>query len=296
MTSSAQFNREIVVRFAPSPNGLLHLGHAYAAILAHDYARERGARFLLRIEDIDTARSKPEFVDAIFADLLWLGLDWDGEVIFQSDRFDDYAVAVERLKRRGLLYPCFCSRSEIRVAQEKHGKKQGADGPIYPGTCRNIDASGAAARMKMEAHSWRLDVDKAHAITGQLQWHDEQLGLQLADPSSLGDVVLVPKDTPVSYHLAVTVDDARDAVTDVVRGMDLFASTHIHRLLQGLLDLPTPKYVHHGLLLDETGSKLAKSRASSSLSQLRKAGENGKRLAEKLRNSILPVGNSLLEG
>ncbi len=295
MTSSAQLNRENVVRFAPSPNGLLHLGHAYAAIFAHDYARKKGSRFLLRIEDIDTTRSKPEFVDAIFADLLWLGLDWDGEVIFQSTRFDDYVVAVEGLKQSGLLYPCFCSRSEIRATQDKHGGKQGADGSIYPGTCRDIGAAEAAARMTREAHSWRLDVEKAHVVTGQLQWHDEQLGMQLADPSSLGDVVIVPKETPVSYHLAVTLDDARDGVTQVVRGMDLLSSTHIHRLLQGLLDLPTPRYVHHGLLLDETGSKLAKSRASASLSQLRKAGENGEQMADNLRNSILPVGISLSE-
>lgn len=295
MTSRVDIEEDIVARFAPSPNGLLHMGHAYAAIIAHDFARERGGRFLLRIEDIDIARSKPEFVDAILADLRWLGLDWDEEIIFQSQRFDDYAAAIEKLKSRELLYPCFCSRSDIRAAQSKGGEIAGPDGPIYPGTCRNLCHTEAAQRAKAESHNWRLNVSKAAAIAGLLTWQDERLGEQRADPQALGDVVLVPKDTPVSYHLAVTLDDARDAITHVVRGEDLFASTHIHRLLQAVLELPTPIYMHHRILLDETGGKLAKSRDSASLSVLRSAGADGKEIATNLRNRIFPVGISLSE-
>lgn len=296
MTSRGYVSQDLVVRFAPSPNGLLHLGHAYAACVAYDYARERGGTLLLRIEDIDGGRSKPEFVDAILADLRWLGLDWDGDVIFQSQRLDSYAEAAEQLKSRDLLYPCFCSRSSMRAVQEAEGLKQGPDGPIYPGTCRNLDRSEAAKRMKNEAYSWRLDVQKALHLVSELSWHDEQHGVQIADPAALGDVVLIPKDTPVSYHLAVALDDARDGITHVVRGEDLFASTHIHRLLQALLDLPVPHYVHHAVLLDETGSKLAKSRDSASLAVLREAGKQGYQLASDIRKKIFPVGIILSKG
>lgn len=290
MTSTPKINPDIVVRFAPSPNGLLHLGHAYAAMVAHDYARERGGRFLLRIEDIDTDRSKAAFVEAILADLRWLGLDWDGDPIFQSERFDDYAVGIEELKARGLLYPCFCSRSDMRRIQQRSGLEKGPDGPIYPGTCRHLDAGAAAERMEQDPHSWRLDVGKALAITGPLTWDDALAGKQIADPGALGDVVLVPKDTPVSYHLAVTLDDGRDGITHVVRGQDLFASTHIHRLLQALLDQPTPAYLHHPLLRDETGLKLAKSRDSDSLQAQRMSGVDGAKLADALRNGMFPDG------
>lgn len=293
MTSSAHLNRDIVVRFAPSPNGLLHLGHAYAAMVAHDFARAGGGRFLLRIEDIDSGRSRPEFVTAIRDDLRWLGLDWDGDVIFQSERLDSYAAAADRLKAMDLLYPCFCTRSDMRHLQEDGPQPEGPDGPIYAGTCRHLDPELARRRALTEPHSWRLDVTKAAEIAGPLRWTDERHGAQLSDPARLGDVILVPKDMPVAYHLAVTLDDARDAISHVVRGDDLFASTDIHRLLQALLDLPTPTYFHHPLLCDENGGKLAKSRDSASLSVLRLAGESGHRLLQDFRQGIFPVGISL---
>ena len=293
MTSTPKINQDIVVRFAPSPNGLLHLGHAYAAIVAYDYARHHDGRLLLRIEDIDTARSKTEFVDAILADLQWLGLDWDGDPIFQSTRFNEYARVAEKLKQRSLLYPCFCTRSSMRELQEQEPLEPGPDGPIYAGTCRHLDRHEAERRVASEPHCWRLDVNKATNATGTLTWYDEFLGEQEADPAALGDVVLVPKETPVAYHLAVTLDDARDEISHVVRGHDLFASTHIHRLLQALLDLPTPIYVHHRLLLDDSGQKLAKSRDSNSLSKLRETGIDGIDLANKLRTGQLPLGITL---
>ncbi len=293
MTSRGYVSQDVVVRFAPSPNGLLHLGHAYAACAAYDYARERDGKLLLRIEDIDRVRSKPEYVEAILADLQWLGLEWDGAVIFQSERLDSYTKAAKRLREMDLLYPCFCSRSNMRAAQKKEGPHEGPDGPIYPGTCRRLDTVQADARRRLEPHSWRLDVEKALQLADNLVWHDERLGDQQADPAALGDVVLVPKDMPVSYHLAVTLDDARDGITHIVRGADLFASTHIHRLLQALLDLPVPRYFHHPVLLDETGNKLSKSRDSASLAVLRKKGVDGKDLANRLRKNIFPVGITL---
>ena len=293
MTSSPHVNRDIVVRFAPSPNGLLHLGHAYAAMVAHDYARERGGLFLLRIEDIDSGRSRPHFVESILADLQWLGLEWDGDVIFQSDRLDGYAGAVERLKAMDLLYRCFCSRASMRRAQEDDSQAEGPDGPIYAGTCRHLHPARSIERARTESYSWRLDVGKAIAMTGPLEWMDKRHGKQVNRPEKLGDVVLVPKDTPVAYHLAVTLDDARDGITHVVRGDDLFASTDIHRLLQALLDLPTPIYFHHPLLLDASGTKLSKSRDSASLSVLRTAGRSGYQMTEELKQGIFPVGISL---
>tara|TARA_R110000796_G_scaffold8843_4_gene28686 strand:- start:18504 stop:19394 length:891 start_codon:yes stop_codon:yes gene_type:complete len=293
MTSSTQLKRDIVVRFAPSPNGLLHLGHAYAAMVAHDFARERDGRFLLRIEDIDSGRSRPEFVEAILADLQWLGLIWDGDVIFQSERFESYAVAVERLKDMDMLYRCFCTRTSMRQTQEAGPQPEGPDGPIYAGTCRHLDPALARERARTEPHSWRLDVAKAIARTGPLDWYDERHGEQIIHAEKLGDVVIVPKDTPVAYHLAVTLDDARDGISHVVRGDDLFASTDIHRLLQALLDLPTPIYFHHPLLLDESGAKLSKSRDSASLSVLRTAGRSGYELLQELRAANFPVGISL---
>lgn len=293
MTSSAQLNADVVVRFAPSPNGLLHLGHAYAAMVAHDFARVRGGRFLLRIEDIDQGRSRAEFIAAILEDLRWLGLDWDGEVIFQSERLDSYAASADRLKALDLLYPCFCSRSDLRRLQEERRQPEGPDGPIYAGTCRHLDPELVAKRAATEPHCWRLDIAEAVKRTGPLEWMDERHGTQLCQPERLGDVVLVPKEAPVAYHLAVTVDDARDRITHVVRGNDLFASTHIHRLLQALLDLPTPVYFHHPLLRDEKGEKLAKSRDSASLSVLRSGGQGGHRILQDLRQGIFPVGISL---
>ncbi len=277
----------IVTRFAPSPNGPLHLGHAYSAIVAHDLARERGGRFLLRIEDIDGARSRPELADEFRADLAWLGLEWE-EVPAQSRRTAAYDMAAATLAASGLLYPCRCTRAEIAAA----AATVGPDGPVYPGTCRG--ASFGAD----EAVAWRLDVAEALRRTGPLAWFDQRAGARLARPGLAGDVVLVRKDadTPASYHLAVTIDDAADGVTLVTRGMDLFPATHVHRLLQALLDLPAPSWRHHPLLLDETGHKLAKRRNSPSLADRRRAGEDGRPLADSLRAGRLPAGITLGEG
>ena len=276
----------IVTRFAPSPNGPLHLGHAYSAIVAHDLARERGGRFLLRIEDIDGARSRPELAEEFRADLAWLGLEWE-EVPAQSSRLVAYAAAAERLREMGLLYPCRCTRAEVAAA----AVAKGPDGPVYPGTCRDkaVGYDGAA---------WRLDVTAALERTGPLSWVDEVHGEQAARPDLAGDVVLVRKeaDTPASYHLAVTLDDAADGVTLVTRGMDLFPATHVHRLLQALLGLPVPAWHHHALLLDSDGTKLAKRRNSPSLADRRRAGEDGPALADALRAGRLPAGVTLSEG
>jgi glutamyl-Q tRNA(Asp) synthetase len=276
----------IVTRFAPSPNGPLHLGHAWSSIVAHDLAKERNGRFLLRIEDIDGARSRPELADEFRADLAWLGLGWD-EVPAQSTRLDAYAKAADKLRSDGLLYPCRCTRAEIAAA----ATKTGPDGPVYPGTCRD-------ASFDPDEAAWRLVVAEALRRTGPLTWLDERAGEQAARPELLGDVVLVRKEaeTPASYHLAVTIDDAADGVTLVTRGMDLFPATHIHRLLQALLGLPVPTWHHHPLLLDESGAKLAKRRWSPSLADRRRAGEDGGALADSLRAGRLPAGITFGEG
>lgn len=280
-----------VTRFAPSPNGSLHLGHAFSAIVAHGLARARGGRFLLRVEDIDGARSRPELAAEFRADLAWLGLEWV-EVAPQSARIAAYDRAAARLRELGLLYPCRCTRADIAaaVAAAGGGLAHGADGPIYPGTCRarGVDPSGGPV-------AWRLDVAAALARTGPLEWVDELAGPQRARPQSLGDVVLIRRDraTPASYHLAATLDDAADGVTLVTRGADLFAASHIHRLLQELLGLPVPVWHHHPLLLGSDGRKLAKRRGSPSLADRRRAGEDGHALADALRALTLPAGISL---
>ena len=269
----------LVTRFAPSLNGHLHLGHALSAIVAHDLAKAGGGRFLLRIEDIDGPRSRPELAEEFRRDLEWLGLEWE-EVPAQSTRLTSYAAAAEILKARGLLYPCTCTRKEIEDA----GAVEGSDGLIYPGTCKHRapDPSRPAA--------WRLDAAKALAATGPLTWEDALAGPQAVDHTGLGDVVLVRKDLPASYHLAVTLDDAADGVTLVTRGADLFAASHIHRTLQALLGLPVPRWHHHPLLTDETGQKLAKRRGSPALAERRQAGEDGRMLAEQLRLQHLRLG------
>jgi glutamyl-Q tRNA(Asp) synthetase len=286
--------QDIVTRFAPSPNGLLHLGHAYAAMTAHDFARTRDGRFLLRIEDIDGIRSRPEYIAAIEEDLRWLGLVWDGEVLFQSQRIKRYHRALEQLRAHHLVYRCFCSRGQIADAIRAQPVRHGPDGPAYPGTCRMIPDSDAEQRGQKEAHCWRLSMDKALStldVPDGLRWHDAVAGPQLADPAQFGDVVLWRKDAPASYHLAATVDDAADGITHVVRGLDLFAYTALHRLLQQLLNLPVPAYHHHPLLIDETGRKLAKSRHSNALQSLRQSGVDGGELINRLRIANFPIGN-----
>jgi len=270
---------DIVTRFAPSPNGPLHLGHAFAAIIAHDLARERGGRFLLRIEDIDGPRSRGELADAFRRDLEWLGLEWE-DMPAQSTRLERYAAAASRLDDMGLIYKCTCTRREIETA----ARRKGPEGPIYPGTCkqRAYDPGRPAAL--------RLDVERALALTGDLRWTDEIAGEQATDPRLGGDPVIVRKDLPASYHLAATLDDAADGVTLVTRGADLFSATHVHRLLQALLNLPVPRWHHHRLLLDDDGRKLAKRRGSPALSDRREAGEDGLMLARRLRLQHLHLG------
>jgi glutamyl-Q tRNA(Asp) synthetase len=263
-----------VTRFAPSPTGLLHLGHAYAALFAWVCARGAGGRFLLRIEDIDRGRCRPEFTDAILEDLAWLGLDWDGPVRRQSEHFADYRGGLARLEAAGLIYPCFCTRAAIQAEIARAGAApQGGEGPLYPGSCRALSAAERQARIAAgESYALRLDMAQAAARAGPLDWEDSEAGRVVADPLSHGDVVLARKDTPASYHLAVTVDDALQGVTLVTRGRDLFGATHVHRLLQALLDLPTPRYWHHRLLTDASGKRFAKRDRSLTLRALREAG------------------------
>ncbi|MFA5120376.1 tRNA glutamyl-Q(34) synthetase GluQRS [Zavarzinia sp.] len=266
----------ITTRFAPSPTGGLHLGHAFAAWFAHDRARAAGGRFLLRLEDIDRTRCRPAFEAGIVEDLTWLGLAWDGPIRRQSDHFDDYRAALERLEGLGVLYPCFCTRAEIAAEiQAAGGAPQGPAGPLYPGTCRRLSPAERAVRLAEGGdHALRLDIGKALALAGGgLTWFDEKAGLQAARPELLGDVVLARKETPASYHLAVTVDDALQEITLVTRAIDLFPATHIHRLLQALLGLPTPCYHHHGLVMGEDGVRLAKRDKALTLAAMREAGE-----------------------
>lgn len=275
----------VVTRFAPSPTGRLHLGHAASAIRAHDFARGRGGTFLLRIEDIDGTRSREENVAGIVEDLAWLGLAWDGPVVRQSARLALYDAALDRLRAMGLLYRCTCTRADIAASlSAPHGP-----GAVYPGTCRARDVDPALP------HCWRLDMGKAFQIlpelvSGELTWHDSLAGRIVADPASHGDVVLARKDAPASYHLAVVVDDAAQGVTDIVRGIDLFDSTHVHRLLQALLGLPTPRYHHHPLLTDAAGRRLAKRDGAPTLADLRAQGMDGLTLAVTLRAGRLPIG------
>lgn len=266
----------LVTRFAPSPTGLLHLGHAHSALLGWRRARAAGGRFLLRIEDIDRGRCREEFVDAIAEDLAWLGMDWEQPVRRQSAHLADYRSALDRLEHMGFVYPCFCTRAAIaaevaRAAAAPHG----AESSLYPGTCRRLDAAERAARMAAgESYALRLDIGAAVRRTGALSWEDEARGRVAAEPASHGDVVLARKDAPTSYHLAVTVDDALQGVTLVTRGADLFAATHVHRLLQALLDLPTPRYLHHPLLTDAGGRRYAKRDRPLTLRALREAGRS----------------------
>lgn len=282
----------IVTRFAPSPTGRLHLGHAYSALRAHDHARERGGAFLLRIEDIDPGRSRAEHVDGIIEDIAWLGLTWDDAILYQSERLPLYRAALERLRERGLAYPCFCTRSEIAAeVAASAAAPHGPDGPHYPGTCRALPPDERARRMEGEPHAWRLDMAKAAALAGPLGWTDDGETIRAA-PESFGDVILARKDAPVSYHLAVTVDDAAQGVTDVVRGRDLFAATHVHRLLQALLGLPTPAYHHHALLMGADGKRLAKRSGAPTIADLRAAGVDAGELVAGLRAGKLPAGYS----
>lgn len=269
----------IVTRFAPSPTGLLHLGHAFAALAA----AQAGEPFLLRIEDIDTTRVREEFVGAIFEDLAWLGLRWEEPVLRQSTRFDAYRSALSELNRLGLLYPCFCTRKEIaaeiaRASEAPHGP----EGPLYPGTCRHLSEIERKSRIASGAtYALRLHARKAASAVGPLAFteHDSAIAV---DPLLFGDVVLARKETPVSYHLAVVVDDAFQDVTLVTRGVDLLPATHIQRVLQALLGLPEPAYAHHRLILDSEGRKFSKRDKAVTLRELRASGETSASLRSKL--------------
>jgi len=273
-----------ILRFAPSPNGYLHLGHAYSALLNADLAREFGGRLLLRIEDIDAARCRPEYEATIFEDLAWLGICWQEPVRRQSEHFDDYQAAISRLEAQGLIYASFESRSEIAVLvaeRERQGRwPRDPDGvPLYPGRARKMSAVERKRRIDAgDPFALRLAMDAAVARAGVLTWSEVgtgpqgQTGVVTAAPQMWGDVVLARKEIPTSYHLAVAVDDALQGVTDVVRGQDLFWSTSIHRLLQALLGLPEPVYRHHRLIVDATGRKLSKSTQATSLRELRASG------------------------
>jgi len=274
----------IVTRFAPSPTGYLHLGHAYAALFAAQAARHKAGRFLVRIEDIDTGRCRAEFEDAIYEDLAWLGLNWEHPVRRQSDCMTKYQDALTRLDEMGVIYPCFCTRKDI-VAEiqsaggaphlSSHPTAVGPDGPLYPGTCRKLSPEeGQAKTASGKPFALRLDIQKALQITGPLHWTDSDRGEMTAEPEIFGDVILARKDTPTSYHLSVTLDDHIQGITLVTRGEDLLLATHIHRTLQALLGLCTPCYRHHGLLKGADGLRLAKRDKAATIRSLRESGHN----------------------
>ncbi|OSQ39479.1 tRNA glutamyl-Q(34) synthetase GluQRS [Thalassospira mesophila] len=263
-----------VTRFAPSPTGYLHLGHAASAIFA---ARSAGGdgRFLLRVEDIDQTRARPEYIEAIYHDLAWLGLTWEMPVRVQSAHFNDYQAVLDRLTDRDLLYPCFCTRKDIQAEIARIGNApHGPDGALYPGTCRHLSAAECHDRIAAgESYALRLDMGRAMTQAGRrLYWHDRAAGRQVATPEIFGDVVLARKDTPTSYHVSVTLDDHLQEISLVTRGEDLFFASHLHRLLQELLGYAVPEYHHHKLLTGPDGKRFAKRDKSETLQSMRKAG------------------------
>ena len=284
MNAIATTSQKIATRFAPSPSGLMHLGHAYSALFAHRLAVSGEGRFVLRIEDIDSGRCKPEFEDAIIEDLAWLGLEWEEPFLRQSERLDVYFYALTRLEEAGLLYPCFCTRSDIaeeikQAGAAPHLSHYGPDGPLYPGICKHLSALERAQRIAdQEPHALRLDMAKAVSAAGTLTWHDRTRGEQTAQPEIFGDIVLARKDVATSYHLAVTIDDAAQGVNLVTRGDDLFAATHIHRLLQALLNLEVPEWHHTVLLMNNKGTRLAKRNKAFTLRAMREAGTDSEDL------------------
>lgn len=272
---------QVITRFAPSPTGYLHIGNAYSALFTWRTARDLGGKFLLRIEDIDLDRCRPEYEDAIYRDLEWLGIDWDDTPRRQSDHIEDYKTALARLKATGVLYPCFCTRSEIKLEASKRAgatKVAGPLGLIYPGTCRHLSPSERRTRLaEGKPYALRLDLARAMSlceqkIGGPLNWSDFYTGQQMCDPSDIGDPVLGRKDAPASYNLAVVVDDGLQDINLITRGVDIYHATHVHRVLQVLLDLPEPNYIHHKLIADNVGERLSKTRGSVSIRHLREHG------------------------
>lgn len=276
-------------RFAPSPTGRLHLGHAYSAIVGHQLARESGGHLLLRIEDLDQSRSRPEFVEGIFEDLSWLGIEWENPVFVQSHRGEAYEAALDELRKRNLVYPCFCTRSDIAAALEApHGSTL-----RYPGTCRKLQ--GDPERLASMPHSWRLDAARAAKIVGLPSWTEISGQRFQSKPEDLDDVILARKDAPAAYHLACVVDDHEMGVTLVSRGADLRSSTPIQRLLQDLLGLSEPAYLHHPLVAHSDGRRLAKRDLAPTLEAMRKRGTDGRELGALLSNGKLPLGFTFVE-
>jgi glutamyl-Q tRNA(Asp) synthetase len=274
-----------VSRFAPSPTGRLHLGHAFSAVVGAARALESGGKWLLRIEDLDQTRSRPEFVDGIFEDLVWLGLEWPEPVLVQSQRSAAYADALDQLREQGLVYPCFCTRADIAAALEA---PHGPSGSQYPGTCRGLPDD--PEHRGSHPHSWRLDVANALERTGLPSWTEDE-GEQFASATSdFEDIILARKDAPAAYHLACVVDDAASGVNLVVRAEDLRPSTPIQRLLQMLLGLPEPTYLHHPIVTHDDGRRLAKRDLAPTLAAMREEGVDGPGLANDLRNGRLPAG------
>ncbi len=280
----------IVTRFAPSPTGALHLGHAYAAITAHDAASAANGKFLVRIEDIDQTRCRSAFESAIFENLAWLGLSWEVSVLRQSERFNAYRAALDRLDGQGLLYPCFCTRAETAAEIERASEApHGPEGALYPGTCRHLtDTQRKKRTVSGTPYALRLDAAKAAMRVGRLAFKESgagpngETGTIAVDPRLFGDIVLARKEIPASYHLAVIVDDAFQDVTLVTRGNDLFSATHVQRLLQALLNLPTPDYAHHKLILDESGKKFSKRDSAVTLRSLRENGTTPQDIRKQL--------------
>jgi glutamyl-Q tRNA(Asp) synthetase len=282
-------NHQIATRFAPSPTGLLHLGHAYSALFSAKAAEESGGAFILRMEDIDAGRCREPFYEAIEEDLRWLGLVWQGPVRRQSDHMGDYQKALKTLTDRDLIYPCFCTRKEIQAEIEAAGRApHGPDGPHYPGTCRALSHGTRNEFMEAgKSFALRLKTDDALKQTGPLVWQDRRRGEIKATPEIFGDVILARKDTPTSYHLAVTVDDHLQGISLVTRGEDLFDATHIHRLLQALLNLPTPTYEHHSLLRGTDGKRFAKRDKSLTLRSLREGGKTAEEVRKMIANYLM---------
>jgi len=266
--------QSVVTRFAPSPTGELHLGSAYSAWTGWHRAREAGGTFLVRVEDTDIRRCRREYETAILADLKWLGFDWDGEVRRQSEHFATYGKVLDQLDQRGLIYPCFCSRAEIeREVAASANAPHGPDGPLYPGTCRHLSVQERRDRVAAgHEHCLRLDSERAAGQAGPYHFVDESLGRIEGEPRLMGDFVIARKDTPTSYHLAVTVDDHLQGVTLVTRGIDVLPSTHVHGLLQKLLGYAAPQYAHHRLLTDATGRRFAKRDRDMTIRAMRESG------------------------
>lgn len=278
----------VVTRFAPSPSGPLHVGHLLAALQARRLADVHGGSCLLRVEDIDQRAQHREYLDLMYEDLEWLGLHFDGEVMVQTRRFGVYQALLDQLRLMGLLYPCFCTRSEIKAQLAELGRAPHATlGYLYPGTCRRLPDDAVAERFASGMpHCWRLDMQRVQELIGCPTWHDMRRGTQRCVPTVYGDVVLARKDFPASYHLAVVVDDAAQGVTHVTRGEDLFESTHIHRALQAVLGLPVPLYCHHSLLRDNEGKRLAKRDGARSIASLREAGYTPQQVRDSLQQAL----------